>query len=138
MCGELRHQPEPDPRLGKPLWRAAWFARRSRLPRWLLWDFGTTAAVLLAVQKTKFQASASAGRRPERRLSILLRFVEKGGSVLVTRHNRPAVKLTSAEALHLHRGSLLGQGNLRPVLEKGTGGLYLEVLREDRQARSEE
>ena len=56
-CGELRHQPEPDPRLAKPLWRAAWFARRSRLQRWLLWDFGGAAAVLLAVKKTKFQVS---------------------------------------------------------------------------------
>ena len=72
-----------------------------------------------------------------RRLSELIREVEGGATVLVTRHNRPVVQLTAANPLRGHKGSRFGVGQLGPAVEKGSQGAYLRVLEEDRRGAPE-
>jgi len=70
-------------------------------------------------------------------LSSLVAEAESGVEVLITRHNKPVARLTSAGTKHLHRGSRFGDADLRPAMRAKTGGRYLEVLDEDRRrARS--
>jgi prevent-host-death family protein len=68
----------------------------------------------------------------KRDLASAIAEAEKGGQVLITRHNRPVALLVSARDEHLHRGKDFGNASLQPVLKGRTKGRYLEVLQEDR------
>lgn len=69
----------------------------------------------------------------KRRLSELVRLVERGDEVVVTRHNRPVVQMTQVQTVHLHQGDRFGKAELEPALQKSSQGAYLDVLKEDRQ-----
>ncbi len=69
-------------------------------------------------------------------LSALVSEAEAGEQVLVTRHGRPVVLLTSAVEQHLTVGGSFGKGNLKPLFKQpATRGRYLAVLEEDRGER---
>ncbi|MDA2929130.1 type II toxin-antitoxin system Phd/YefM family antitoxin [Acidobacteria bacterium AH-259-O06] len=69
----------------------------------------------------------------KRRLSSLLKEAAQNEPILVTRHREPIALLTSADALHLSRGKEYGRGCLEPCLKRGTAGVYLRILAEDRR-----
>ncbi len=66
------------------------------------------------------------------RLSAIVAEAESGGTIVITRHNRPVAQITSTRAAHLHTGSRFGRATLKPAVTAGTKGRYLAVLREDR------
>ncbi len=72
----------------------------------------------------------------KRHLSTFLKETKQGEPILVTRHNKPVARLTSATSVQVHRGSRFGQGRLEPLKAgaSATSGRYLEVLHADRQA----
>lgn len=69
------------------------------------------------------------------RLSGAVAEAESGETIVVTRHNEPVARLTSASPHHLHRGKSVGSGRLRAAIKRGTRGRYLTVLAEDRGTR---
>ena len=73
----------------------------------------------------------------KRHLSSVLRSLQGNEAILVTRHSKTVARLSAAGPVHVHRGSLYGQGKLKPVLKEGTNGRYLDILVEDRQSRPE-
>lgn len=68
-------------------------------------------------------------------LSGTIAEAESGSTIVITRHNEPVAQLTPARLAHVHRGARVGAGRLKPVLSRGTGGRYLDVLLEDRSGR---
>jgi prevent-host-death family protein len=68
-------------------------------------------------------------------LSAAIAAAESGETILITRHNEPVARLAPAHLQHLHRGKRFGKARIVPVLKKGTNGLYLKVLLEDRGDR---
>ncbi len=71
----------------------------------------------------------------KRHLSAFLKETKQGEPILVTRHNKPIARLTSATSVQVHRGRHFGEGRLEPLKpgSSATSGRYLEVLRDDRQ-----
>jgi prevent-host-death family protein len=68
-------------------------------------------------------------------LSAVVAEAQAGQTVIITRHNEPVAQLTPARAQHLHRGTSVGTGPIRPALKRGAKGRYLTVLLEDRGSR---
>lgn len=66
-------------------------------------------------------------------LSALLDEAAAGVRILITRHQKPVAYLAGAGDEHVHRGRRFGKAALRPLLKKGTGGRYLDVLTDDRR-----
>jgi len=66
------------------------------------------------------------------RLSAAVAEAERGETIVITRHNRPVAKLTSAQAAHLHVGSRHGRTALKPAVRASTKGRYLDALMDDR------
>lgn len=58
--------------------------------------------------------------------------VEGGARIVVTRHNRPVAEVIGTGLSGLHRGARFGRGSIERALEKGPGGIYLQILQEDR------
>lgn len=57
----------------------------------------------------------------------------KGSEILVTKHNRPYIRLMPGEAPGLRKGSRVGVGRLEPIFSKpATHGRWLKILEEDR------
>lgn len=69
------------------------------------------------------------------RLSGAVAEAESGQTIIITRHNEPVARLTPAGPHHVHRGTSVGTGRLRPAIKRGTQGRYLVVLGEDRGNR---
>ena len=69
-------------------------------------------------------------------LASVIAEARAGQEILITRHNRPAARLISADSEYLHTGSQFGKGMLRPIVRGKTRGRYLQVLEEDRQGSS--
>ena len=69
------------------------------------------------------------------RLSAAVAQAESGQTIVITRHNEPVAKLIPASPQHVHRGTEVGKGGLRPALKRGPKLRYLEVLLEDRGDR---
>ena len=69
------------------------------------------------------------------RLSAMVTEAESGDTIIVTRHNAPVARLSPARTESVHRGKNVGSGPIRAALKRGTKGLYLEVLLEDRGNR---
>lgn len=66
-------------------------------------------------------------------LSGLAEEVSKGTEILVTKHNRPYIRLMPGEAPGLRKGARVGLGRLEPVFSKpATRGRWLKILEEDR------
>ena len=59
----------------------------------------------------------------------------KGETVEITRHNKPFARLGPAWGPEVHIGRHLGRGGLRPAVDKGTNGIALKALMEDREGR---
>lgn len=68
------------------------------------------------------------------RLSSAVAEAESGGTIIITRHNQPVAQLGPARS-HVHRGSRVGEGRLKPAGKGATKGRYLDVLMEDRGTR---
>jgi len=68
-------------------------------------------------------------------LSGAVAAAESGQTIVITRHNEPVAQLMPAGPLHIHRGTAVGAGRLRPAIRRGTGGRYLVVLADDRGTR---
>jgi prevent-host-death family protein len=68
-------------------------------------------------------------------LSSAVADAEAGGTVVITRHNRPVAQLGPVNRQFLHRGERVGTEPLRPALSRATQGRYLAVLLEDRGDR---
>jgi prevent-host-death family protein len=66
-------------------------------------------------------------------LASVIAEAEAGTEVVITRHNKPVARLTSASAQHVRQGSRFGQGGLKPAVRGKTAGRYLQVLKEDRR-----
>ncbi|MBI2083542.1 MAG: type II toxin-antitoxin system Phd/YefM family antitoxin [Deltaproteobacteria bacterium] len=56
----------------------------------------------------------------------------KGTDIIVTRYNRPYIRLTTGVEPHLHRGEKAGKAELRPIGHRLTQGKWLKYLEEDR------
>jgi prevent-host-death family protein len=69
------------------------------------------------------------------RLSAAVLDAEAGNTIVITRHRTPVAKLTPAQPQHVHRGGRVGTGGIRPALNRGTQGRYLDVLLDDRGDR---
>jgi prevent-host-death family protein len=69
----------------------------------------------------------------KRRLSAILAEAAVGVRIVVTRHGKPVVTISSAGSDHLHVGSKVGRGSLKPLFRRATEGKYLEFLAEDRR-----
>jgi prevent-host-death family protein len=69
------------------------------------------------------------------RLSAAVAEAEAGHTIVITRHNAPVAKLIPAHPQHVHRGTAVGQGSLRPALKRGMKLRYLDVLSDDRGDR---
>jgi prevent-host-death family protein len=69
------------------------------------------------------------------RLSAAVAEAEAGATTVVTRHGEPVARLGPAVAGHLHVGSAVGTGRLRPAIRRNTKGRYLRVLDDDRGNR---
>jgi prevent-host-death family protein len=68
-----------------------------------------------------------------RHLSALIAEVAAGTRILVTKHEKAIACLLPAEDEHVHWGRRFHKGSLEPLLSKGTGGRYLEILADDRR-----
>jgi len=66
-------------------------------------------------------------------LSALISEAAAGARILITKHKKAVAYLAPAEDEHVHRGRRFGKGSLKPLLKKGTGGRYLQVLADDRR-----
>ena len=68
-------------------------------------------------------------------LSAAVAQAQAGRTIVVTRHNEPVAQLGPARSRHVHRGTRVGAGRLKPAVRRGTKGRYLAVLMEDRGDR---
>jgi prevent-host-death family protein len=68
-------------------------------------------------------------------LSAAVAEAQAGETILITRHSQPVAQLGPPRRAHVHRGSAVGTGPLRPALKRATKGRYLDVLLEDRGNR---
>jgi prevent-host-death family protein len=68
-------------------------------------------------------------------LSTTVAEAEAGGTIVITRHNRPVAQLGPAGPEGTHRGDRVPAGRLRPALRGATKGRYLAVLLADREDR---
>jgi len=68
-------------------------------------------------------------------LSAAVAQAQSGTTIIVTRHNEPVAQLGPARPGHVHRGTRVGTGRLKPAMRRGTKGRYLAVLVEDRGDR---
>ncbi len=66
-------------------------------------------------------------------LASVIAEAEAGTEIIVTRHNKPVARLTSAGAQHVRQGSGFGKGSLKPAVRGKTAGRYLQILKEDRR-----
>ncbi len=73
----------------------------------------------------------------KKRLSALIEEAGRGEEILVTKHRRPVVRLSSAAHEHLHVGARFGAGALTAAAENATRGRYLVVLADDRRGGRE-
>jgi len=70
------------------------------------------------------------------RLSAVVAEVEDGQTVVITRHNTPVAQLTPVQSSHVHYGTHVGRGPIKPAVKRGTTtGRSLAVLSEDRGNR---
>ena len=69
------------------------------------------------------------------RLSAAVSEAESGGTIVITRHNEPVAQLSPAHQPHVHRGTRVGTGRIKPAMTRGTKGRYLDVLLQDRGSR---
>ncbi len=69
------------------------------------------------------------------RLSGAVSAAESGSTILITRHNEPVAQLGPARPPHIHQGTRVGTGRIKPAMTRGTNGRYLAVLLEDRGGR---
>lgn len=69
----------------------------------------------------------------KRNLSALVAAAASGERIVITRHRRPVASLSRADLEHVHVGARAARGALRPLLDAATGGVYLDVLAEDRR-----
>jgi prevent-host-death family protein len=65
-------------------------------------------------------------------LASVIAEAEAGTEILITKHNKPVARLTRAGSEHLHAGSEVGRGRLKPAVKGKTAGRYLQILEEDR------
>lgn len=68
-------------------------------------------------------------------LSAYLARAEAGESLVVTRHGRPLVRITSATEPRVVVGPAFGKTKLRQVVRERVGDHALRVLEEDRRDR---
>lgn len=68
-------------------------------------------------------------------LSAAVAEAQAGRTIVITRHNEPVAQLGPARTEHLHYGTEVGGGRIRPALKRGTKGRYIAVLLEDRGVR---
>jgi len=68
-------------------------------------------------------------------LSAAISDAESGKAIIITRHNQPVAQLIPAYPQHVHRGTKVGNGSIKPALKRGTKGRYLSILLEDRNSR---
>lgn len=66
-------------------------------------------------------------------LSHLAEEASEGSEILVTKHNRPYIRLSPGGLQNLYRGSRVGREDLRPIARGATRGRWLKVLEEDRR-----
>ena len=68
-------------------------------------------------------------------LSAAVAEAHSGSTIVITRHNEPVAQLGPARQQHVHRGTRIGAGRIRPAIKRGTKGRYLAVLMDDRGNR---
>ena len=69
----------------------------------------------------------------KRSLSAFIDQAAGGARILITRHRRPVASLSPPDGEHVHVGSWFGRRGLKPLLRAPTGGMYLDVLEDDRR-----
>jgi prevent-host-death family protein len=78
---------------------------------------------IISIQDLKSQLSGAIAR------------AESGDTIVITRHGDPVAQLGPPRVLHVHRGSRVGAGRIRPAAKRSTKGRYLAVLLDDRSGR---
>ena len=68
----------------------------------------------------------------KRELASVIAEAEAGTDILITKHNKPVARLTRPGTEHLHAGSKVGKGRLKPAVRGKTAGRYLQILENDR------
>jgi prevent-host-death family protein len=68
----------------------------------------------------------------KRQLSHWIDLARSGETILITKHNKPVAKLTTAVQPGRYIGKRFGKGNLKPLFDNLTKGEALRVLMEDR------
>ncbi|MBI4126898.1 MAG: type II toxin-antitoxin system prevent-host-death family antitoxin [Deltaproteobacteria bacterium] len=68
-------------------------------------------------------------------LSSLAEEASHGAEIMVTKHQRPYIRLVPGDAPHLYRGRLVGRENLTPAFREATQGRWLDILEEDRSEK---
>ncbi len=71
------------------------------------------------------------------RISAAVAEAEGGGTVVITRHNKPVAQLTAHRASPVRVGARYGSAALKPALTRGSQSRSLEVLLEDRHGTHE-
>lgn len=67
------------------------------------------------------------------RISSAVAEAEQGGTVVITRHNRPVAQLTAHRTTTVRVGARYGRATLKPAITTGTNGVALRTLLEDRR-----
>jgi antitoxin (DNA-binding transcriptional repressor) of toxin-antitoxin stability system len=70
-------------------------------------------------------------------LASVIKEVQAGTDILITRHSKPVARLSRPELEHIHRGSRFGKADLKPLHRVKTAGRYLEFLEQDRRGEQE-
>lgn len=70
----------------------------------------------------------------KRNLASMVDAAAGGEHIVITRHRRPVASLVKADLDHVHVGARAGRAKLRPLLQGGTKGAYLEILADDRRS----
>ena len=57
----------------------------------------------------------------------------KGQTIYITKHQKPYILLTGAKTSTFHVGHQVGLRSLKSISKKASMGLYLKLLKEDRE-----
>ena len=85
-------------------------------------------AAVKAMKQVSIQALKSG-------LSAAVAEAQAGHTIVITRHNTPVAQIGPTATVHVHHGTRVGGGRIRPALKRGTNGRYLAVLLDDRGTR---
>ena len=73
----------------------------------------------------------------KRNLSSFIDQASAGVRIVITKHRRPVAALSAADMEHVHWGTRVGRGKIKPLFRGPTQGAYLQALEDDRRPKGE-